>query len=165
MLPILRLALLDALKLASYAGTPVIQRETPPDDAWITDPRRRADNLYRPLKEALDQLAAVEANGEPGEWSPVEQAFFGQWLNRTYPNEASAGTIALGDAWKEGNRVGTADLPLYKDVYMRLARDISRVRHALGVSDDLAGWCQPLLDAITVLQSAARSDVVQDACR
>ncbi|TDN59064.1 hypothetical protein [Paraburkholderia sp. BL10I2N1] len=163
MLPILRLVLQDALKLTSYAGTPVIQRQTPPDDAWIADLRRRADNLYRPLKEALDHLAAVDTNAEPTGWTPIEQALFSQWMNRTYPNEASAGTIALGEAWKEGNRIGAADLALYKDMYMRLARDMSRVRHALGVNDELAGWCQPLLDAIIVLQSTSPHEVTQEA--
>lgn len=46
--------------------------------------------------------------GDEERWSQAEQLAFSEWLSREYPNEHSAGTIALGDAWQEGKRFGIA---------------------------------------------------------
>jgi hypothetical protein len=39
-------------------------------------------------------------------WTEGEQVDFSAWLARNYPNEPSAGVIALGSAWKDGKRAG-----------------------------------------------------------
>jgi hypothetical protein len=154
MLSILRSVLQDALRLAKVAGTPLLPPGSTTDDQHATV-RRLADPLAFRLREAIDHLNAVQTHdGTPG-WNDVERALFGQWLARHYPNEASSGTIALGEAWKEGVRIGAADLEAYKEAYGYACRDFAAIRQALGVSDEFAGWSKPLLDAILVLKAQA----------
>ncbi|MFC0403163.1 hypothetical protein [Paraburkholderia rhizosphaerae] len=154
MLSILRTALQDALRLAKIAGTPLLPSAPATEDEQVAL-RKFADPLAFRLREAIDHLNAVQTHdGTPG-WNDVERALFGQWLSSNFPNEASAGTIALGDAWKEGVRVGSADLEAYKEGYRCACRDLAAIRQALGVGDEYAGWSKALLDAITVLKARA----------
>jgi hypothetical protein len=154
MLSILRSVLQDALRLAKVAGTPLLPSTRPTDDEQVAMRRLAAPLAFR-LREAIDHLNAVQTPDGTTGWNDVERALFGQWLARHFPNEASAGTIALGDAWKEGQRVGAADLEAYKEAYGFACRDFAAIRQALGVGDELASWSKPLLDAIVVLKAQA----------
>lgn len=51
--------------------------------------------------------ASMSINGQE-EWTRDLQDEFCAWLNAHYPNEASAGVVALGDAWLAGRDSGYA---------------------------------------------------------
>ncbi|WP_176060303.1 hypothetical protein [Paraburkholderia sp. BCC1876] len=66
-----------------------------------------AGRLHTRVTALLDLV-----NSAPGEaltgWTDAHRQFFREWLRKTFPNEASAATLALGDAWIDGLRVGAS---------------------------------------------------------
>ena len=73
----------------------------------LKDPEGRC--FTRTLVNEVDQAKAAlgAQNAEPQvHWTDAERSLFAEFLAREYPNEASVGVMALGDAWKDGLRVG-----------------------------------------------------------
>lgn len=108
--PLMRSALLDLLDESAqalrHAAEPIIGNDAAqPTDEWLAGLRSRVGPLLDRLN-ALTELASLLPANALDDWSDEHRLFFGEWLTAHFPNEASAGTIALGDAWQEGLRVG-----------------------------------------------------------
>jgi hypothetical protein len=96
------------LDVNRYAALPFVEvgkhNDTRP---WLLDLRERLISVLADIDRAVGELPNLQT-GEAEHWSQPEQLAFSEWLSRKYPNEHSAGTIALGDAWQEGKRFGIA---------------------------------------------------------
>ncbi|WGS55069.1 hypothetical protein LFL96_36955 (plasmid) [Paraburkholderia sp. D15] len=66
-----------------------------------------AGRLRTRVNALLDLVHAAPGETLTG-WTDAHRQFFREWLRKTFPNEAGAATIALGDAWMDGLRVGAS---------------------------------------------------------
>lgn len=73
-------------------------------DAGLPDQLSKLNVRLTAVLELVDHIPAGTLSG----WTDAHRLFFGEWLRQHYPNEASAGTIALGEAWMDGLRVGAS---------------------------------------------------------
>lgn len=73
----------------------------------LTSIRGRTANLQARVS-ALLELVNGASPGVLADWTDAHRQLFGQWCRANYPNEASAGMIALGEAWMDGLRVGAS---------------------------------------------------------
>ena len=95
------------LELNRYAALPfVMNGEHDGTDQWMLGLRERLLDLVNEVDRARAELNSVDSEAQSN-WTDGERALFGEFLARNYPNEASAGVIALGDAWKDGLRIGS----------------------------------------------------------
>lgn len=108
--PLMRSALLNLLDESNqalrHAAEPIIGNDTAqPTDEWLAGLHSRVAPLLATLN-ALTELASRLPDNALDDWSDAHRLIFGRWLAAHFPNEGSAGTIALGDAWQEGLQVG-----------------------------------------------------------
>ncbi|SIO72846.1 hypothetical protein SAMN05444172_9333 [Burkholderia sp. GAS332] len=73
----------------------------------LTSIRERAKSLRARVSALLDLVDGPHREAITG-WTDSHRQLFGEWCRKNYPNEASAGTIALGDAWMDGLLVGAS---------------------------------------------------------
>ncbi|MBU6486234.1 MAG: hypothetical protein KGQ57_00225 [Burkholderiales bacterium] len=96
------------LDLNRYASLPfVMTGQSNGTEQWLQGLRERLLALLAHVDRATAELASPPAETSQ-EWTNAERALFGEFLAHNYPNEASAGVIALGDAWKDGLQVGVS---------------------------------------------------------
>jgi hypothetical protein len=96
------------LDVNRYTGLPFVEAGRHNDSRpWLLDLRERLIGVLADIDRAVVEVPGLHT-GDEERWSQAEQLAFGEWLSREYPNEPSAGTIALGDAWQEGKRFGIA---------------------------------------------------------
>lgn len=96
----------ESAQALRYAAQPFVAGDAaPPTDEWLA----RLQGRIGPLPDRLNTLTQL-ASRLPAcaldDWSDAHRIFFGEWLTAHFPNEGSAGVIALGDAWQEGLRAG-----------------------------------------------------------
>jgi hypothetical protein len=97
--------------LATQLATPPFVEAGRHNDtrSWLLDLRERLIGVLADIDRAVVEVPGPGLHtGDEERWSQAEQLAFSEWLSREYPNEHSAGTIALGDAWQEGKRFGIA---------------------------------------------------------
>ncbi|MFL9886792.1 hypothetical protein PQR66_27385 [Paraburkholderia agricolaris] len=73
----------------------------------LTSIRERAKSLRARVSALLDLIDGPHREAITG-WTDSHRQLFGEWCRKTYPNEASAGTIALGEACMDGLLVSTS---------------------------------------------------------
>jgi hypothetical protein len=95
------------LDLNRYAALPFVTTGAHNGtDQWLQGFRERLVVLLEMVDRAKAELGTPIA-GPQADWTDAERTLFGEFLARNYPNEATAGMIALGDAWKDGIRVAS----------------------------------------------------------
>jgi cell division septation protein DedD len=100
------------LDVNRYAALPFVEAGKHNDTRpWLLDLRERLIGVLADIDRAVVEVPGLHT-GDEQRWSQAEQLAFSEWLSREYPNEHSAGAIALGDAWQEGKRYGIASAPL-----------------------------------------------------
>ncbi|MFL9995265.1 hypothetical protein PQR34_32290 [Paraburkholderia sediminicola] len=73
----------------------------------LTSIRERAKSLRARVSALLDLIDGPHREAITG-WTDSHRQLFGEWCRKSYPNEASAGMIALGEAWMDGLLVGAS---------------------------------------------------------
>jgi hypothetical protein len=144
------------LDVNRYAALPFVEAGKHNDTRpWLLDLRERLIGVLGDIDRAVVEVPSLHT-GDEERWSQAEQLAFSEWLFRKYPNEHSAGAIALGDAWQEGKRFGIASASL------QATEDLVETTAANGLVDgggQLTQSGKVLADAIAVaLASASAHD-------
>ncbi|MFM0046069.1 hypothetical protein [Paraburkholderia sediminicola] len=91
----------DLADIASHDGPHSDSNLSSISQDALTSIRERASSLQARVNALLGLVDGACREALTG-WTDSHRQLFGEWCRKIYPNEASAGTIALGETWMDG---------------------------------------------------------------